>query len=89
MKHFSLKDMKAEAFNRPFPSQNRATAIREISTQIESDEKLSSYASDFALYEVGDFDENNGRWTIPADPIHILDCIEMKEADDQTQPSPG
>lgn len=76
MKLFSIQDMKAESFNRPFHSVTRATAMREVSTGLQQDEAMQVNAADFALYEIGSFDPITGRLTAQ-DPYHVCDVREL------------
>ena len=79
MNVYSINDMKAEAFNLPFFSENHGTAIRSVQVQLEQDEKMRSFAEDFAIYCVGSFDVGTGRLT-PRDPEHVVDCRELTAA---------
>lgn len=56
MKAFSLKDTKANDSNLPFFTANRATAIREVTHGLRSNEQLRLSAPDFELWEVGTWD---------------------------------
>ena len=76
MNIYSIRDMKAEAFNLPFYSDNHGTALRQLTMQLERDENMSAFAVDFALYCVGTFDQATGRLT-PRDPEHVVDCVEL------------
>lgn len=79
MKIFSLLDMKAQGFNRPFCSKTRATAGREIATGINNDPIMATNAGDFAIYEIGRFDPETGRIYAEKDPVHVIDVIELLE----------
>lgn len=76
MNVYSIRDIKSEAYNRPFFSQTRATAMREISVGIPNDETMRSFAADFALFEIGTFDTTTGRIT-GQEPYHVVDVIEL------------
>lgn len=80
---FSIRDTKAEAFNRPFTSQNPAMAMREIQTAVnQSDNPMKTYAEDFALYLVGEFDEQTGNLTGMMEPHHICSILDLVNKDE-------
>lgn len=61
MQMFSIRDIKAEAFARPFFSKNAPMAMREIQTAVNgSDNSMKTYADDFSLFHLGEFDEVSG-----------------------------
>lgn len=72
----SIRDSKAEAFNRPFFSQTRATAMREIQNGLEQDKQMKSFAFDFSIYEIGSFDITNGHIT-SIEPHHVCNVIDL------------
>lgn len=76
MKIYSIKDMRAEGFNRPFFSQTRATAMREVQSGLMQDSAMANFASDFSLYELGEFSTSTGRLTAQ-DPYHVCDISEL------------
>lgn len=58
---FAIYDKKAEYFLQPMFSRNVSQMIRDLD-QVVSDEKsvLHRFPADFALYQLGDFDESSG-----------------------------
>lgn len=87
MRIFTIRDNSAEAFNRPFTSLTKATAMREIALGLEKDSPMDAFASDFSLYQIGEFDPTTGRITA-ADPSRICDISELKEAIPDADTSP-
>jgi len=75
MNTFTLKDMKAGAFNRPFSSVNAATAIREIEHSVQDGQ--NPFIEDMALYQTGTFDPETGRTEGLPEPKHILDLKDL------------
>lgn len=73
---FSIRDLKAEGFNRPFCSQTRQTAMREVAAGLGKDEAMSRFAADFSLWEIGTFNKENGRLT-SQEPHHVCDIFEL------------
>ena len=60
----SLYDKKAQVFNTPVLEVNEATAMRRITQLLKDpqykDELFVQFPSDFALYNVGTFDDSDG-----------------------------
>lgn len=92
MRMFSIHDHKAQAYNRPFFSATRATAMREVAVGLQNDQAMTVYATDFTLHEVGEFDPNTGRIVCePEHPHHVCDIrelVELEEPSDETNTSP-
>lgn len=64
MKAFSVFDRKSESFQRPFFMPSKGAALRAVADEVnrKSDENnmLAKHPMDFALYAVGEFNEQNG-----------------------------
>ncbi len=76
MKIFSIRDQRAEAYNRPFFSLTRAMATREIQAGLEKDPQMIGFADDFAIFEIGEFDTDTGKIE-PCDPYHVIEVREL------------
>lgn len=62
-KMFSVFDSKAEVYMRPFVAQTVGAAVRGFSDEVNSareDSQLSQHPEDFALFELGSWDELSG-----------------------------
>lgn len=61
---YSVKDSKAQTYGNPFYAVNNGTAIRSFE-QAASDPSttISQYPGDFALYQIGCFDDESGEIT--------------------------
>lgn len=81
MKIFSIRDEKAGAYNLPFFSPTGGTASREVASGLMADKKMTSFAVDFTLYEIGTFDPTTGRIEALESPHHIIDIIELVNPD--------
>ncbi|WNK14734.1 MAG: nonstructural protein [Microvirus sp.] len=58
---FSVYDSKAAVFSNPFTSVNKFTALRDFqAAAIDPNSTISTYPSDFILYQLGTFDEHTG-----------------------------
>lgn len=64
LKVLSVYDSKVKTFEKPLFMRNRAEAIRSWA-QASNDPATSFYAhpSDFSLMEIGEFDEETGKFT--------------------------
>lgn len=59
-----VRDAKAEVFMRPWFANTAGMAIRAFTDEVNRDDKdnqLFKHPGDFALYEVGLFDDNEGK----------------------------
>lgn len=70
-KVYSVLDTKAESFGTPFFMPNRAMAQRAFNDLAHDDKTLvNKHPSDFMLYEIGDYEDENGELT-PCKPINL------------------
>nr|QJB20020.1 MAG: nonstructural protein [Microvirus sp.] len=64
MKLFSVLDIKAGYFLQPFPETSTIAALRGFDTVVnESKSTFNRFPDDFALMEIGTFDQNTGSFT--------------------------
>lgn len=81
-----IRDAKADIFGRPFFTQSAGVAIRSFSDEVSREDKdntMYNHPEDYALYEVGLFDDQDGKiypYDIPklliqADQIRIKDAL--------------
>lgn len=63
MKIFSIYDSKGKFFDRPFVQRNGADAIRgfEMVVNGDSDSMIKRFPSDYTLFELGSWDELEGK----------------------------
>lgn len=80
MKMFSVKDSVSGTFASPVSFAHENIVIREYKTAINShpDSIIGANPQDFALYLIGEFDENSGVIT-SFDPKFIINLNELKE----------
>jgi hypothetical protein len=75
----AVYDKKAQFFDKPVLTQNQETAIRMITTTVTNPDaqglQMVKTPEDFALYELGTFDDNRGFIDAENSPIHITDVI--------------
>lgn len=72
----SVRDAKSETYMRPWFVTTAGAAIRAFSDEVNRNEKentLNQHPEDFALYEIGLFDDNEGKiyhYDVPKLLIH-------------------
>lgn len=72
MKMFAILVVKANAYKRPFFEESTVDAIRGFEMAVNKGESLlSSYPEDFALHEIGKFDQMSGVFTPLQLPLSI------------------
>lgn len=73
MKLFSILDVKTGIFMRPFPEAATASAIRgfELAVNKGGENLISQYPDDFALMELGHFDDQTGKIEVHQAPVNI------------------
>jgi len=71
-KLYSVKDVKSGLFNAPLMFVTKGEAIRGFS-QAANDKgtMVGKYPEDFALYELGEFNEESAKITVYDTPYHL------------------
>jgi len=67
----TVKDRAADAFGRPMFVPSTGVAIRSFSDEINrnnAENQLYNHPDDFDLYELGQFDDNTGCFTLHEQP---------------------
>jgi hypothetical protein len=67
----TVKDRAADAFGRPMFVPSTGVAIRSFSDEINrnhADNQLYNHPDDFDLYELGQFDDNTGLFSLHDQP---------------------
>jgi hypothetical protein len=78
LKVFSIHDQKAEAYNTPFFQKTKGEALRNFTTGVNDPKTtLNQYPEDFDLWEMGDWDDQTGKFEPYETPKHIAKAIEM------------
>lgn len=74
-KMFSVLDAKAGIFGIPFCEQRDETAIRAFADAVNDSSNphnmWNRHPEDFALYQVGEYEDNNGR----IEPLEVIRCL--------------
>lgn len=79
----SIRDSVAQCFSRPVFTQTEGTAIRSFIDEVCREDQgndLNKHPSDFDLYVVGTFDDDNGVFTSEQPPRLLMKGIQAKEA---------
>ena len=74
----SIFDIKADYFSPPFFARSRNEGVRTfIEAGRDSQSRLSQYPEDFVLYQVGVFNDNDGRYEPHAEaPARLCSMVE-------------
>jgi hypothetical protein len=73
---YSIRDVKAQVFNRPFEETNNETAKRAFIQSAED----QPHIADYVLYHVGAFDDVKGCYIPNAEPVQIFTGMEINPA---------
>ena len=79
---FSVYDSAVGAFLPPFFSRSKMEAIRSFSAACnEKEHQFSKYGRDYALFELGEFEDSVGSLESiqPTRVISAMECLEDKE----------
>jgi len=77
-KIFSVYDNKAEAFLPPFFCATRGQAIRMLTDAVSDPaHQFAKHPEDFALFELGTYNDANGALTSNATPTGVIICLEL------------
>lgn len=74
MRHIicAVRDRQLDAFMRPFAAQSRGQAIRSFTDETNRpDSELNKHPEDYELYQLAEWDDDTGRFTMPEKPISI------------------
>ena len=78
MKCFSVFDTKANMFGVPFFAVSVGVASRLFADLVADNRStIYRYPADFALYEIGDFNETSGLFTSLDRPNHVCNASEF------------
>lgn len=79
-KVFTTYDSKAEIYTEPFMMRSVGEALRALETVVnEPTHNLHKYAEDYTLFEIGEYDDTTGRYTMHESLKSLVNCIELKK----------
>lgn len=77
---FTVRDAKAEAYLVPYHMPNVPLAVRIMANSVNDPvHPFHVNPEDYALYEIGVFDEETGKVTGHDAPIHVMNLVELKK----------
>jgi hypothetical protein len=75
---FAVLDVKAKAYMQPFFSPNRATAVRALAVAMrDAGSLIGKHPEDFALFEIGSFEDGSGVLTGAPGPSHVCTAVSL------------
>lgn len=80
LKVFAVLDMKMGRFMSPFTTVNAGVACRMFSDSFGPDSVVTKHPEDFALYELGEFDEETGYLQAHVAPTNLGLAVQFMEA---------
>lgn len=75
----AVHDRAVDAYNRPFAVNTTGQAIRSFGDEVNNPQSpMNAHADDYALFELGTFDEQTGRITGHDIPIQLSLAKQLK-----------
>ena len=77
-KVFSIRDTKAGTYNAPFLQYSAGEAQRTFA-KLKSDTNtdVNKFPEDFDLYQLGEFDNETGKYASEESPVHIIKAVNL------------
>ena len=73
LKVFSIRDIKADAYDKPFFLATVGQAVRAFSDEVErSDSMLNKHPEDYILFELGEYNDALGVFTCLPAPRQLI-----------------
>lgn len=73
VKMYTIYDKKTEIHSTINPGHNDGSIVRDMQDEFEKNPRLKKYAADFAIYEVGEFDDKSGKIDVVFPPRLIIE----------------
>lgn len=81
LKGFSVYDEKAQTYSNPVFVNNKGVALRSFMDEVANNQsQLNKHSSDFKLYEVGEFDNNEGMFKPYKVALFIANASDFKDS---------
>ena len=78
LKIYSIRDAKAEVFNRPFFLHTHGEAERAFAQNAaEPKSMINQYPEDYDLYCIGEFDDQTGKIEPLTAPHHMISAFQL------------
>lgn len=84
-KVYSVLDEKTTAFTQPFHARTRGEAIRMFQQAINNgakDNMFHKHSSDYTLFELGEWDDNQGTYTMAETKVNLGLATQYKNQED-------
>jgi len=79
-KVFSVFDTKAQAFLQPFFANTEGIAVRQFTAAAQdAGHDFHRFSEDYALFSLGEFDEEKGRFIQTSTPEAVVTASAIKE----------
>lgn len=80
LKIFSVRDSAMDAYARPFFTPTVALAARSFRDEVNRpDSEMSKHPADYELFELGEYDEDSGKFVNAESPRSIVRGSDAKE----------
>lgn len=78
MMMLSVRDVKADTFSPPFGASNLGSGLRSFQDVVQSPQSsINRHPEDYQLYELGQFDEQTGKFTIHPQPVFLANATDF------------
>lgn len=78
LKMYSIYDIKGQLYAPPYFANNIGSATRMFDGACrDPNTQLAKYPEDFRLFELGEFDDNTGRFTCPDQPTFVIGASDI------------
>lgn len=81
---FTIRDAITECYSNPFYAHNKQAAVRLFDTLVnDPSTEVNKSPSDYALFELGVWDDNAGSISMLPQPLRVISGVEVKRADEE------
>lgn len=78
---YTIYDLKAGVYNKPFYMHNDSVVIRAMEDLINDPQNdIGRHPEDFIVWMLGTFDDNEAKFDLLENPVQIGKCSEIKSA---------
>ena len=79
-KIFSVYDSAVGSYLTPFFAPSKGAALRSFRDAVNNrDHQFNKYAADYTLFELGEFDDNNGSVVMLSTPLSLGVALEFRD----------
>lgn len=78
----SAFDKKARSFLQPFYASHMDVGVRSFKEAANTPEhQVCKHAQDFALYRLGQWDDESGKFELFPQPVHLAEALALKKSE--------